>query len=62
MKIGSMFAGIGGFDLGFKYQGIDTSWAIEWDLKCQSILKRHFSHNDIKGDISSIKSSELSNG
>jgi DNA (cytosine-5)-methyltransferase 1 len=61
IKIGSMFAGIGGFDLGFQNNGFEVSWAIEWDKKCQSILKRHFSHSDIKGDISEVKSSDLKN-
>lgn len=33
MKIGSLFAGIGGIELGFKKAGFSTAWAIEIDAK-----------------------------
>ena len=38
---GSLFAGVGGFDL-----GLDVNWEckfqVEWDKNCQAILKRHW--------------------
>lgn len=33
-KLGSLFAGIGGIDLGFKYAGVDPIWANEIDKYC----------------------------
>ena len=59
MKVGSMFAGIGGFDLGFERAGFEIAWCIEWDKAAQSILRRHFPKAKIYGDISQLDGSEL---
>ena len=42
MLFGSLFSGIGGFDLGFARAGLDCAWQVEWDLDCQAVLARHF--------------------
>ena len=42
MTVGSLFAGIGGFDLGFQRAGLDISWQVEKDEWCQKVLARHF--------------------
>src|SRR3990167_4042683 len=39
---GSLFSGIGGFDLGFERAGFKTIWQVEIDPYCQAILAKHF--------------------
>lgn len=42
MNVGSLFAGIGGFDLGLARAGFDISWQVEIDPYCRAVLARHF--------------------
>jgi Site-specific DNA methylase len=35
MRVGSLFSGIGGFDLGFERAGFDIAWQVEFDPFCQ---------------------------
>ncbi|HSS43046.1 MAG TPA: DNA cytosine methyltransferase [Solirubrobacterales bacterium] len=42
MNVGSLFSGIGGFDLGFERAGMRVSWQVELDPYCQAVLARHF--------------------
>lgn len=48
---GALFAGIGGFDLGFAWAGIKTLWDVEIDAWCQGQLKKNFPDTEIFGDI-----------
>lgn len=40
---GSLFAGIGGFDLGFERAGLQCKWQVEREPKCQKILSQYWS-------------------
>jgi len=42
MKFGSLFTGVGGFDLGFERAGMKCAWQVENDPNCQAVLERHY--------------------
>jgi DNA (cytosine-5)-methyltransferase 1 len=42
VNVGSLFAGIGGFDLGFERAGMRVCWQVEQDPYCRAVLARHF--------------------
>jgi DNA (cytosine-5)-methyltransferase 1 len=42
MTFGSLFSGIGGFDLGFEKAGLQCRWQVENDISCQVILEKHW--------------------
>lgn len=61
VKIGSLFAGIGGIELGFAKAGFSTAWGIEIDAKaCETYTANH-AHTIINADISKVDLSTLSN-
>jgi len=41
-KFGSLFAGIGGFDLGFERAGLKCLWQVEIDKYCLKVLEKHW--------------------
>ena len=53
-KIGSLFAGIGGFDLGFEREGFDVAWSVEWDRNAQAVLRQQFPNAKVFGDIREV--------
>lgn len=44
LTFGSLFAGIGGFDLGFERAGMVCKWQVEIDSYCQKVLAKHWPH------------------
>ena len=51
MTVGSLFAGIGGFDLGLERAGMTVKWQVENDKGCIKLLEKRWSHIKRYGDI-----------
>lgn len=58
-SIGSLFAGIGGFDIGFEKAGFKTLWQVEIDPICRTVLGAHFPHAKQFADIREISAKTL---
>lgn len=56
---GSLFAGVGGFDLGFERAGGKCLWQVEWDKFAQGVLRRRFPGVPLFGDIQKVHAAEL---
>ena len=53
MRVGSLFAGIGGFDLAAEAAGMDILWQSENDPKASAVLEHHWPGLNL-GDIHDI--------
>ena len=51
---GSLFAGIGGIDLGLERAGWECRWQVEWDPYCQHVLAHHWPDVPRYGDIAGV--------
>lgn len=51
MRHGSLFSGIGGFDLAAEWMGWENVFQAEWDLYCQKVLAKNFPNVKRYGDI-----------
>jgi DNA (cytosine-5)-methyltransferase 1 len=54
VTVGSLFAGIGGFDLGFERAGFDVRWQAERDTGAQHVLARRFPGVHLYGDVHDV--------
>ena len=52
---GSLFAGIGGIDLGLERAGMTCAWQVEIDPYCLKVLEKHWPDVPKHGDIRDIK-------
>lgn len=54
MTVGSLFAGIGGFDLGFERAGFTLRWQVENDPYATRVLEKHWPGVRRYGDICTV--------
>jgi len=61
ITIGSLFAGIGGFELGLEraIPNSQTIWQVEQNKFCQSILQKHWPDSKIFDDVCSVGAHNL---
>jgi DNA (cytosine-5)-methyltransferase 1 len=59
LTFGSLFAGVGGFDMGFEQAGWDCKFQVEWDKHCQQILNKHWPDIPKWGDVSDVNGAEI---
>ena len=58
MKVGGLFSGIGGFELGLERAGFEIKWVCEIDEFCRKVLRKHWPNITIFKDITSMFSAE----
>ncbi len=59
VKVGSLFSGIGGLDLGLERAGMEIKWQIEKDEFCCKVLERRWPNARRYGDIRAVDPHEL---
>ena len=59
LTFGSLFAGIGGFDLGFERAGFECRWQVEIDSYATKILEKHWPKVHRQRDIRECNASNL---
>ena len=59
LSFGSLFAGVGGADLGFEAAGLRCAWQVENDPACQQVLKHHWPDVPLWSDISEVNGANL---
>jgi DNA (cytosine-5)-methyltransferase 1 len=60
LTLGSLFAGIGGFDLGFERAGWRTIWQVELDYENRACLAERFPHSRQLSDVRNCGARNLS--
>lgn len=59
LTVGSLFAGIGGFDLGFERAGFDIKWQVEKDERKSAVLAERWTGVERFTDITTVEPSQL---
>jgi DNA (cytosine-5)-methyltransferase 1 len=58
VTFGSLFAGIGGMDLGLERAGMECKWQVEINPFCQKVLAKHWPNVRRYGDITAVEQLE----
>jgi DNA (cytosine-5)-methyltransferase 1 len=59
LTYGSLFTGVGGFDIGFDRAGYDCRWQVEWDKHCQQTLAYHWPDVPRWSDVCDVNGADL---
>ena len=59
LTFGSLFAGIGGMDLGLERAGMQCKWQVEINPYAQKVLAKHWPHVDRFEDVRAVGAREL---
>ena len=59
LKYGSLFSGVGGFDLGFDQENYECVFQVEWDKHCQKILAKHWPEVPKWSDVQDVNGAEI---
>jgi DNA (cytosine-5)-methyltransferase 1 len=54
LTFGSLFAGIGGIDLGLERAGMQCAWQVEWNVDAQQILAKHWPGTPRFNDVCNV--------
>lgn len=57
--VGSLFSGIGGFELGFERAGFEIRWQVELDDYCTAVLAKHWPEVKRYRDVRTVGSHNL---
>lgn len=59
LKVGSLFTGVGGFDLAFESVGMSVEWQVENDRFCREVLRKHWPGTRLYGDVRDVTADNL---
>jgi len=59
VKVGGLFSGIGGFELGFERAGFDIAWMVEIDPFCRAVLAKHWPQVNLYEDVRTVGAEQL---
>lgn len=59
LKVGGLFAGIGGIELGFKKVGFQVSWANEMDKNAATTYRLNHDHDLFEKDLKELQTNEV---
>ena len=59
MTVGSLFSGVGGFDMGLEAAGFDVRWQVEIDPQARAVLRRHWPKASLHEDVNDVGAANL---